>query len=460
MASIAFYIGIVHLPNMMCVVVGLALALGAAPANEANAIRLTNESAMYWEKVKPDQALASAQAAKQMWEQIGQTNRREYLVAINNVITAELLRGSLRDAEPLVKQAHELYLRTLPASDPMLPLSLTVLATAYKALGNYAEAGKIAEQALQMAEAQKAPAPVLSKLKSGLGDILGMQERLGDARQLLRDAVAPAAGESDSDIVNRAAAYRSLASVERRLGQYLAAEADGLQGLRLLENRHGQADAVRAEALSELGVLAEQQNRWKDAERYLTEAVRIVDDVFGAGRPGVSPTYSNLAGLYLQRGRYDKAENLYRKVLTAESAVFPAEHPAIARDLNNLGSLEFRRRRFATAEDLLSRALQMMEDTVGPASAETAQVEVNLANALFELKHYSQAQTHYGHALGTLDRCWGEDDPRLMGVLSGFAALSRAQAEAAQAEKLETRMEHIRVRQAISSERQQTSGSS
>jgi tetratricopeptide (TPR) repeat protein len=445
---------------MLCLVIGLAMAVNTPVANEANAVKLTNDSAMYWERVKPDEALRSALAAVQMWEQIGQTGRREYLVAINNVITAELLRGSVRETEPLVRKARDLYLHTLSQDDPMLPLSLMVLGAAYKALGNYAEAGTVADQALRLAETQKAAPPLISKLKSGLGDILGMQGRLPEAQQMLRDAVSLPVGESDSDIVNRAAAYRSLGGVERHLGQYPAAEADDLRGLRLIENRHGQADLARGQLLNELGVLEEDQKNWKQAQTYLTQAVHTFEEAFGAGHPNISPAYADLAGCYLHHGQFAKAEALYKRALAAETAAFPPEHPAIARDLNNLGSLEFKRRRYAEAENLFSRATQIMEHTLGSASADTGLMEANLANTLFELKRYREARDHYVHALDTLDRCWGEDDPRLLDVLSAFAAMSRAHAEPAEAEKLETRMEHIRVRQAINREQQQPNGRS
>jgi len=55
---------------------------------------------------------------------------------------------------------------------------------------------------------------------------------------------------------------------------------------------------------------------------------------------------------------------------------------------------------------------------------------------------------------------WGEDDPRLMNVLDGFQALLRSQAEPGEAEKVVTRMERIRVRQAIANDRKQAAPAS
>src|SRR5947209_980696 len=99
--------------------------------NEAIAISLTNESSVYWALVKPEQALAFATEAKQMWEDLGLTTRREYFVALNNFITAELLHGDLRALRPVIAKDADLLLHQLAPSDAMLAPSLSVVATAY-----------------------------------------------------------------------------------------------------------------------------------------------------------------------------------------------------------------------------------------------------------------------------------------------------------------------------------------
>lgn len=428
--------------------------------DELIAISLTNESSIYWAMVKPDEAVKFATAATHMWEDLGNTNRREYLVALNNLIMAEMLRGQVSELEPIVSKTRNLYEKELQRSDPMLPKSLSVLASAYKAIGRYGDADATAVEALDVAEQQHASAAAVAKIKLVLGSVRSLNGHLTEAEKLLIEGTSGPAGSLPSEVIERANAYRNLGSVERQLGKYDQAASADLQALNLLGDREGQAKVIRAEVLNELGILSEARNSWKEAERYVTEAAALMESAFGPGHSNLAPIYSDLGSVYMHARQYGKAESFYKRALAAEMSALPPEHPVIGRDLNNWGTVEFNRGHFDQAEQLFSKATAMLQHTLGSEHADTALVEANLADALFMRKQMKPSRDHFTHSLAVLDHCWGQDDPRLLPVLDRFEALLGATAEPAEAEKLDVRMERIRVKEVIRTERQQSAGTS
>lgn len=425
-----------------------------ALTSEDVAISLTNESSVYWAMVKADDAIAYAKQAKEMWEGLGQTSRKEYAVAVNNLLAGYRLQDRILEATALMRTARDIYRRSLAETDPLLPQSLCSLAAVYKTAGEYRAANEVLTEALQLPSANSSTRPELrANLLSSAGDLKLVEGQLGEAEKFLREALSLQVSSSDTHVIQRAATFRSLGSVHRQQERFTEAQQDFGTALSLLEGRQGLANAERGALYNQLGVVAEERKQPKEAEQWFRKAIETLESSFGQNHPNASSAYSNLALLYMSQHHFGKAHQIFESLYEGDKAVLPSTHPDIARDLNNLGSLSFRQHRYAEAESQFREAVSIFGKALGPEHQETATARANLANALWRLDRPEEARTQYAQAVQSLEAFWGKDNPKLINLLASYASFSRLYKDAAVAEQLETRIERIRVRQAIASER-------
>ncbi len=432
---------------------GLAIRRRLLPAvSDDIAVSLTNLSSVYWTMVKPEDSVAYASEAKITWERLKQTNRREYAVAVINLLAAYRLKGRMKDMGPLMAQARETVFSALTPADPLFAESLSTLASAYRAAGDYTTAEKLSTQALAVAENKGLRPATRAYLMSGVADMRMAQGRLAEAEALIRTALELPPDNSAGYTVRRAVMYRLLGSVYRQQGRYEAAETQLRSALSLLKGKTGQESAERGAVLNCLGMNAEQRKQHKQAEHYFKAAIAELSGTFGSNEVNLSATYSNLAELYSFKHQYDRAKKLYEQVLATDREALSRQHPVVARDLNNLGVLAFNRHQWSEAQELFEQAYAVFCSTVGVKSLDAALTEANLANALSKKGEVEAARVHYVAALHTLDDTWGKDNPQLMNILAAYATFCRTNQDMAQAEELEVRMERIRVRRATHNE--------
>lgn len=235
-----------------------------------------------------------------------------------------------------------------------------------------------------------------------------------------------------------------LASWNRALGNYLAAEPLYRRALAIREKVLNADDPSIAESLNSLALLYGRQGRYDDAETLLQRVLAMRERLFGPESPNVAASLNNLALLYKERGRFSAAESLFRRALSNLEKSVGEDHPAVAANLNNLGLVYHAQGRFQDAEPLYRRALAIREKTLGPEHPDVAQSLNNMADLYRGEKNYEQAERYSRRALAILEKAFVSDHPDVATCLNNLAASLYAQRRYNEAEPLYVRALHIR----------------
>jgi tetratricopeptide (TPR) repeat protein len=115
-------------------------------------------------------------------------------------------------------------------------------------------------------------------------------------------------------------------------------------------------ESERARTLNSLGVLKQEQKRYSEAEKFLTEALSIREKLLGENHQCVIATLIDLGGLYEDEGKAKAAESMLLRALKfSESEGEDSLQLAVV--LNNLGSLCYSLHKKEDARRYLKRAL-------------------------------------------------------------------------------------------------------
>ncbi len=204
-------------------------------------------------------------------------------------------------------------------------------------LGNYPEALRLEQQALQIAlETLRPDDDFTAELRSNLATVY---QDLGDytrARELLEASLASALKHFGPDHPEVAARQSNLAAVYRDLGDYARAQE-------LLE-------ASLASALKH----------------------------FGADHPHAAVLQSNLATVYQDLGDYARARELLEASLASDLKHFSTEHPEVATRLNNLAHVYWGMGDKEQARTLFRRALEIRRKFLGEEHPYTRDIKKSL----------------------------------------------------------------------------------
>jgi tetratricopeptide (TPR) repeat protein len=204
-----------------------------------------------------------------------------------------------------------------------------------------------------------------------------------------------------------------------------------------------------AAALNNLGNVLRVQNKWKEAEGSINEAVAMSESLLGPNDPAVAAALTNLGLMLESRKRYDEAARILARARAIDEKNLPPNHPRIGIDLNAAGVLATARKNYREAEDLLLKSLAILEKSLSPEHPDTGQVQLNLGEVYRLQKKLDQARESYKRGLGSVTAAWGPDDARLAQWMDNYAVVLRAQEDYAGAEALEIRATRIRVIHAI-----------
>jgi tetratricopeptide (TPR) repeat protein len=135
-----------------------------------------------------------------------------------------------------------------------------------------------------------------------------------------------------------------------------------------------------------------QQGRYRDAEPYAKEALRLGTEEFGPNNPSTADFLNNLALLYDVQGRFAEAEPLYKRALAISEKALGPDHPDLTTGLNNLALLYHYQGRYAQAETSLKRSLEITEKAFGPEHPHVATSLEDFAKLLLETEREAKAK--------------------------------------------------------------------
>lgn len=262
-----------------------------------------------------------------------------------------------------------------------------------------------------------------------------------------------------------------------RAGRYYQAEREYRAALDLLGGEP--SHPALAIVLNNLGEVAFELGRYREAEKLLRRSLRIWEEKAGAAHPALLQPLGNLASVYTAmrnygraeqlrrrayelakaagspqdairalhhlgvaqqtRGKHEAAEAAYRQVLAFWSSATMPDRLELGALWNNLGSLYAHTNRLPEAVSCFERALDSWQGVLRPDHPYIARVLVNLAAAHWKLGRKERAQSGFEQALGIAETELGADHPFTAEILLNYAVVLRKNNQKRQAKEYEQR---------------------
>jgi len=330
------------------------------------------------------------------------------------------LLGLYDEAAPLLDESLALRREHLGDRHPDVGLSLHRSAVLAYDLGDYQEARRLMEEALDLWRSEIAPddsvtaasLDILGAVSLAQGDFVGAEDAFR-AELELRDESQP----------------RELATTTNNLGlavQHQGELDEAREHLeRALEMRRellGEANPATIDSYNNVAILLQDMKNFEGAKRYLVRAVTLYDEVYPDGHPNVPATLGNLAMLRQDMGDLDGAERDFEAAIEGLRKWLGEDHPNLGVMLNNYADVLELRGRLAEADAAYVQALEILVAALGNDHWLIGTVTANRGNCQHQLGRLSEAEQSYLDAWEILEAAVGADHRR-----SGKAALGLAE---------------------------------
>jgi tetratricopeptide (TPR) repeat protein len=201
---------------------------------------------------------------------------------------------------------------------------------------------------------------------------------------------------------------------------------------RLGRDLHGQP-LLRARLLDTLGGIHTELGLFDEARPLLTEALAIRER---GGEPlEVAATLARLGALAHLSGKGD-AVPLFRRALALRESSLGPESAEVAEVLNDLGTALAAKRQFDEAETTLRRTLAIQERLWGGRDPRVAKTLHNLSGVAYYRGRPADAERFLQRALAIRETVLAPDDPDLAGSLEALGLLRQSQGRLPEAERL------------------------
>lgn len=141
-----------------------------------------------------------------------------------------------------------------------------------------------------------------------------------------------------------------------------------------------------------LGLCLHRDGKFKEAEKYLSEAVESSREALGEEHPDTLRRMDDLASTYRERGRWTEAEQLFTAVLQSRRSVLGEQDPDTFTTMDNLAWTYCNQGRWKHAEDLFRRVTEARKQTLGEKDASTLTSMANLAMTFWNHGHLKEAE--------------------------------------------------------------------
>jgi CHAT domain-containing protein/Tfp pilus assembly protein PilF len=360
-----------------------------------------------------------------------------YAQSLNNLALLYQAQGEYAQAEPLYRQALEIYKHALGERHPDYGTSLHNLASLYRAKGEYAQAEPLAQKALDLRkEVLGERHPDYGTSLNNLASLYLAQGEYAQAEPLYRQALEMSKHALGERHPAYAQSLNNLAAFYVAQGEYAKAEPLCRQALDIIKQALGEGHPLYAQSLHNLADLYLYQGEYAKAQPLFRQARDLIKQVLGERHPDYARSLNNLAGLYYSQGEYAQAEPLYRQARDIYKQVLGKRHPHYATSLNNLADLYRLQGEYTQAESLYRKALVIRKEVLGERHPAYAQSLNNLALLYQAQGEYAKAEPLYRRARDLRKQVLGERHPHYATSLNNLAELYRLQGEYAQAEPL------------------------
>lgn len=353
---------------------------------------------------------AHAAAAEALKEATRADAVKHFVLTLFGGVTPDESRGREISARELLERGEARMEETL-AAHPELESELDVaLAGAWRQLGAYDRAARLAEQAVKVAN--DAVANHAAQLE--LGAVRVAQGEFDAAETALRAALSLAPGASE----------RSTA--QRRLAELLAQRGHPQQAAQLLDAALAADHDDKSAYLDDLAALGRVRFGAGDlagAETALRDALRQVRVAHGERHTQTAQVEHDLAVVLLQRGGNAEAADLLEAAIATRSVLLGERHPDLAQSRFNLAVARQRLGDLDSAGKLFRDALAQQRASLGPKHPDVASSLNSLAMLAYQKGDLNDAIATMSEALGVGRAAWGDAHPTvatMLGNLSGF----------------------------------------
>ena len=304
---------------------------------------------------------------------------RDHLIHMINVFnsSAEYIR-----AIQAAKEYCEIEKKAAPRSNDHI-MSMVLLSSLYKQVGEYETAKSIALDAKQFAENnpnippqnQAAILVNLSRILQAMGAYEEVEAVAIAAKKIFEDnhlQEHPSYGATISD----------LANLHRKLKQYEKAEVLTLQSIEVASKTQGKRSLAYANALNELLVLYTDTGEIEKLDQYIEEIYGSIETrkrILGEKHPLYAQSLSNVANL-IQHHDVKLAEKLFLEAIEVNHQIYGQLHFSNAILKGSLAGLYGDSGQFEKADALFKEASQIMEAAVGTVNPLYEQVLFNQAS--------------------------------------------------------------------------------
>lgn len=323
----------------------------------------------------------------------------------------------------LCADTEALMARLPPPADPAARARVEALGRelarvkALRAAGRYREGLALALEVDRRAGAAGHP-PTAAEAGLLLGDL---QEKLGEhepAERTLRRAVRQAEAAAADEV--RAAAVIALmhllGDVQARFPE--AHEWNGLAAA-ILDRLKDQGE-LRAEYLSRLGALYDEEGRFEDSLRAYEQAAEVRRRVFGDRSPQLAATLSDTGMANYRLGRYSEAMKVATRALEIQQAALGPQHPEVAGTLNRLGAICYAQNDFERALPYYRQALSIRLAAFGPRHRLVGDSYHNLGNIFDYMEKYDESLASFRQAHAIYVEAYGPSHPWVARALEGM----------------------------------------
>lgn len=162
---------------------------------------------------------------------------------------------------------------------------------------------------------------------------------------------------------------------------------------------NGEQSLTTALIYNNIGTTLGQQGRYAEGQKYLKQAIKILEAIGLDKGSHMLTVLSNLANSYNLLGDYDKSLEMQTKVLIMRLALLGNRHPDVARSYLNLGNDYYMRQEYSEALDCYKKALDVAQASKINDGLLLAAIHDNLGLAYGAEEAYGEALNHLSTAL-------------------------------------------------------------
>lgn len=250
---------------------------------------------------------------------------------------------------------------------------LLTVGDVYQALGDYARAAELLDQAQTLAQALEAEQPLLAaRVYRSRGRLLGQGNELDEPEALLQRALTLLRAAQPQEPMQVADTLYQLAEVLRRRGKTEAAHAASAESLRLRRALGASHELDQASSLNQLTMIERSVGLTEHAEDQLRESVRLMATHLPPLHPLLAESKAELAMVLRNKGALSAAQDLYREAIEALRISRGENHPDLGIVLGNLGGVLAELGRHVEAEGVHRDALAIHRNSFGEQHARVA----------------------------------------------------------------------------------------